>query len=71
MAEADVCSGCQGSGKCTTCDGTGQMRGWSEGKPYIADVTQGEVNPDRGQKACSRCLGTGTCQACLGSGRAK
>ncbi len=68
MAEKQVCMQCQGTGKCSGCDGTGQMRGWSEGKPYIADVAQGEINPSRGQKSCPRCMGTGTCQACVGAG---
>ncbi len=65
MADENICRGCQGSGKCPACDGTGQQRG-SGNKIHQGDVS---IGPEpRASRACSKCMGTGTCQACLGAG---
>jgi len=70
MAEKEKvsCVACQGSGKCSRCDGAGNV---VQNLPSPIAVVSGEVRGmTKSSKMCSLCFGSGICQSCKGSGKA-
>jgi len=66
-----VCSGCNGSGKCTFCGGTGTRATTTAGlaSEDITTVTYNEKCPYcNGTGVCRYCEGSGKCWGCKGSG---
>ena len=66
--EKKSCPGCQGSGKCLRCNGSGNVS-HNTGSPIA--VLGGEVRGHgQSSRTCSKCYGSGTCDLCHGSGNA-
>lgn len=68
--EKPVCTGCQGSGKCLKCEGTGHVL---HNQPTPMAVISGTIRGDSQtgtRRTCPRCYGSGTCQVCKGTGKA-
>ncbi len=67
-----ACSACNGSGKCTTCRGTGSVKrsGYSGGR-FVENT--GNCTDCRGSGECKECKGRGkatkTCTRCAGGGK--
>ena len=57
----DTCRGCDGSGECSTCGGSGNAKEVNP-HPDPWDVDEG------GDVTCFECDGTGKCSQCGGSG---
>jgi hypothetical protein len=66
--EKKVCPGCQGSGKCLRCNGSGNV---AQHAPSPIAVLGGEVRGHaQSSRTCSKCYGSGMCDRCHGSGKA-
>ena len=66
-SERIPCSGCQGSGKCLKCHGTGNIL---QHMPAPITVMSGEVK-GKGQSSrlCPKCGGSGMCPKCKATGK--
>ena len=68
--EKAVCPGCQGTGKCQHCNGSGHIL---RNLPTPIAVVSGTVRGDSQtgtRRTCRQCLGSGSCQTCKGTGKA-
>ncbi len=66
--EKRICAGCQGSGKCSKCEGSGHI---FQSLPTPKAVISGTItseSPAVTRRTCPRCFGSGVCQACKGEG---
>ncbi len=64
----DICPGCQGSGKCLKCNGTGNV---VQSLPSPITVISGESQREsKTWRTCNRCYGSGICEVCKGTGKA-
>lgn len=59
-SSSSTCSGCGGTGRCTTCSGAGSY--WQQTGTYTGTDT-------RQKTTCPVCRGTGKCGVCHGKGR--
>lgn len=58
-----ICAGCNGTGRCTMCNGRGTY--------WLDDVGMYTGEDKKVLKTCSACNGTGQCQVCYGKGAFK
>jgi hypothetical protein len=66
--EQESCPGCQGSGKCFKCGGSGHVVQTSiSAIPVLSGQVRGE---SAARRTCQRCMGSGTCTVCKGTGKA-
>lgn len=66
----DKCSGCQGTKKCSRCEGLGyHARSVPAPITVIGGTVKREVSSG-GRRTCSTCFGSGVCQICKGTGKA-
>ena len=63
-----VCTGCQGSGKCSRCLGEGHREGNIPGPTVNPERTHSGSSASR--RPCPQCMGSGVCQTCHGKKRA-
>ena len=66
----NLCSGCQGSGKCYKCDGNGYVVQNLPGPSAMSSGTLQHSSGAGGRRTCTKCYGSGTCPACKGTGKA-
>lgn len=64
-----ICKGCNGTGKCTMCGGTGYLTcSVCYGRGYT-DSGRCAACDGRGKNICPACHGTGNCGVCHGTGK--
>jgi len=67
--QAKLCPGCQGTGKCFRCDGTGTIVQRLPGPSAMSSGTLQHSSGAGGRRTCTKCYGSGTCSTCKGSGK--
>jgi hypothetical protein len=65
--EKEICLSCQGSGKCSKCEGTGNVM--REVHAPMSVISGRSDQTASSVRTCPRCYGSGTCQTCKGSGK--
>ncbi len=69
--EKKLCPGCQGSGKCIKCEGSGHIFHSLPTPKAVISGTITSESPAVSRRTCPRCFGSGTCQVCMGKGTAE